>query len=225
MIRFKAVSKRYPGGHDALRGLDFHVERGELVFLTGHSGAGKSTLLKLIPVLERPSGGSINVHGVDLSRLGKRRIPFLRRRIGMIFQDHRLLLDRTIYDNVALPLIINGVAQRDIPRRVRAALDKVGLLNREKAYPVTLSGGEQQRVGIARAVVTRPPILLADEPTGNLDPELSADIMTLFEQFNRVGVTILIASHDLGLIQRMRHRCLVLERGALIDDLRPGGAA
>jgi cell division transport system ATP-binding protein len=223
MIRFEQVSKRYPGGHEALRRLDFAVERGELVFLTGHSGAGKSTLLRLIPLLERPSGGTITVAGVDLSRVGRRRIPQLRRRIGMIFQDHRLLMDRTVHDNVALPLVINGVEHREIGRRVRAALDKVGLLKREQAFPITLSGGEQQRVGIARAVVSRPPILLADEPTGNLDPELSADIMALFEQFNRIGVTVLIASHDLGLIRRLRHRCLVLEQGALVDDIPGGG--
>ncbi len=225
MIRFQGVSKRYPGGHDALRRLDFQVGRGELVFLTGHSGAGKSTVLRLIPLLERPTSGRITVAGVDLDRVGRRRIPVLRRRIGMIFQDHRLLPDRSVFDNVALPLVINGVSARDIPRRVRAALDKVGLLNRERASPVTLSGGEQQRVGIARAVVTRPPILLADEPTGNLDPELSAEIMGLFQQFNQVGVTTLIASHDLTLIRRLRHRCLTLEQGALTDDLSSGSRA
>lgn len=218
MIFFDSVSKQYPGGHEALRSLSFQVDRGEMVFLTGHSGAGKSTLLKLIPVLERPSRGQIVINGINLNRLSSRRIPYLRRRVGMIFQDHRLLHDRTVYDNVALPLVIAGVPHRDIGRRVRAALDKVSLLHRETAYPVTLSGGEQQRVGIARAVVTRPPILLADEPTGNLDPELSEEIMGLFEAFNRVGVTVLIASHDLDLIRRLGHRYLSLADGGLTAD-------
>ncbi len=224
MIRFEQVSKRYAGGHQALSGLSFAVERGEMVFLTGHSGAGKSTLLKLIPLLERPSNGQVVVAGINLNRLGQRRIPFLRRRIGMIFQDHRLLHDRTVFDNVALPLVISGLPHREVGKRVRAALDKVGLLVKERAYPITLSGGEQQRVGIARAVVTRPPILLADEPTGNLDPELSEEIMRLFEQFNRVGMTTLIATHDLVLINRLRQRHLVLQEGRLIED-RPAGAA
>lgn len=218
MIEFDGVGKQYPGGHEALRGLSFRVDPGELVFLTGHSGAGKSTLLRLIPLLERPSRGQIVLNGINLARLARRRIPYLRRRVGMIFQDHRLLYDRTVYANVALPLVIAGMSAADIGRRVRAALDKVGLLHRETAYPVTLSGGEQQRVGIARAVVTRPPILLADEPTGNLDPELSEEIMGLFEAFNRVGVTVLIASHDLGLIQRLGHRYLRLSEGRLVGD-------
>ncbi|MDN3516347.1 cell division ATP-binding protein FtsE [Aquisalimonas lutea] len=224
MIEFDGVGKQYPGGHEALRGLSFRVDPGELVFLTGHSGAGKSTLLRLIPLLERPSRGQIVLNGINLARLARRRIPYLRRRVGMIFQDHRLLYDRTVYANVALPLVIAGTPAADIGRRVRAALDKVGLLHRETAYPVTLSGGEQQRVGIARAVVTRPPILLADEPTGNLDPELSEEIMGLFEAFNRVGVTVLIASHDLGLIQRLGHRYLRLSEGRLVGDTLNDGA-
>lgn len=218
MIRFEGVGKQYPGGHEALRSVSFHVAPGELVFLTGHSGAGKSTVLRLIPLLERPSFGRIELNGVDLAHVSRRRIPYLRRRVGMIFQDHRLLEDRTVYENVALPLAIAGVPRREIGRRVRAALDKVNLLRHEGAYPVTLSGGEQQRVGIARAVVTRPPILLADEPTGNLDPELSEEIMGLFEAFNRVGVTVLIASHDLGLIQRLGYRYLSLVDGRLRGD-------
>ncbi len=225
MIRFDQVSKRYPGGHEALASLSFSINRGEMVFLTGHSGAGKSTLLKLIPLLERPSSGQGRVAGINLSQLGSRRIPFLRRRIGIIFQDHRLLLDRTVFDNVALPLVIGGLAHREVGKRVRAALDKVGLLGKERVYPVMLSGGEQQRVGIARAVVTRPPILLADEPTGNLDPALSEEIMHLFEEFNRVGMTTLIATHDLALIERMRQRNLVLEDGRLTADQPAGGAA
>ena len=223
MIQFDSVGKQYPGGYEALSGLSFRIEQGELVFLTGHSGAGKSTLLKLIPVLERPSRGQIVLNGIDLGRLSSRRIPYLRRRVGMIFQDHRLLYDRTVFENVALPLVIAGVPHRDLGRRVRAALDKVGLLHRETAYPITLSGGEQQRVGIARAVLTRPPILLADEPTGNLDPELSEEIMGLFEAFNRVGVTVLIASHDLGLIRRLGHRYLSLAEGRLVGDTGGGG--
>ncbi len=213
MIRFDGVSKRYPGGNEALRGLDLHIARGEMVFITGASGAGKSTFLRLIPLLERPSQGSVVIDGVNLARLAQRRIPYLRRRIGMIFQDHRLLHDRTVFDNVALPLVIAGRTHSDVGRRVRAALDKVGLLHREKSSPVTLSGGEQQRVGIARAVVTRPPVLLADEPTGNLDPALSEEIMGLFEQFNQVGVTTVIASHDLPLIERLGHRRIHLVDG------------
>ncbi len=213
MIRFDGVNKRYPGGNEALRGLNLHIDKGEMVFVTGASGAGKSTFLRMIPLLERPTQGSVVIDGVNLVRLPKRRIPFLRRHIGVIFQDHRLLHDRTVFDNVALPLVIAGRAHQDIGRRVRAALDKVGLLKREKAYPVTLSGGEQQRVGIARAVVTRPPILLADEPTGNLDPALSREIMALFEQFNQVGVTTVIASHDIPLIEALGHRRIHLVEG------------
>ncbi|RFA30054.1 cell division ATP-binding protein FtsE [Alkalilimnicola ehrlichii] len=218
MIRFVGVSKRYPGGFEALRHINLEIEQGEMVFITGHSGAGKSTLLKLIPLLERPSRGQVLVNGVNLARLRKGRIPHLRRRVGVIFQDHQLLYDRPVYDNVALPLVIAGVPHREVGRRVRAALDKVGLLNKERSYPITLSGGEQQRVGIARAVVSRPPILIADEPTGNLDPALSAEIMGLFQEFNRVGVTLLIASHDLELIRRLGQRVVCLEHGEVIDD-------
>jgi len=218
MIRLDGVSKRYPGGNEALSGVSLHIRRGEMVFVTGHSGAGKSTVLRLIPLLERPSHGAVMIGGVNLARLARRRIPHLRRGIGMIFQDHRLLADRTVFDNVALPLVIAGLPHRELGRRVRAALDKVGLLGKERASPVTLSGGEQQRVGIARAVVSRPPVLLADEPTGNLDPALSEEIMRLFEQFNAVGVTIVIASHDHGLIERMGHRRITLDGGRILDD-------
>ena len=218
MILFDKVSKRYPGGQEALSMVSFRLEAGEMAFLTGHSGAGKSSLLKLITLIERASAGQIVVNGHNLTRLGRREIPRLRRNIGIIFQDYRLLHDRTVFDNVALPLIITGLQRRDVARRVRAALDMVGLLNKEKRYPVTLSGGEQQRVGIARAVVHKPPLLLADEPTGNLDPELSREIMTLFELFNQVGVSVLIASHDLELIGSLPYRVLTLEQGRLIHD-------
>lgn len=216
MIRFDNVSKRYPNGYEALRGIELHVRQGEMVFVTGHSGAGKSTLLRMIPLLERPSNGQVLVNGVNLGRLRRGRIPQLRRRIGMIFQDYRLLHDRSVYDNVALPLIISGVPHQEVGRRVRAALDKVGLLERERAQPITLSGGEQQRVGIARAVVSRPPILVADEPTGNLDPALSWEIMQIFRDFQQVGVTVVIASHDLDLIERMQQRVIALEHGRLV---------
>ena len=220
MIQFDNVNKRYPGGHEALSGVSFHIQPGEMVFLTGHSGAGKSSLLKLIALIERSSRGQVFVDGQNLSRLKSRHIPQLRRKIGIVFQSHNLLFDRTVFDNVALPLIIAGYHQSEVGRRVRAALDKVGLLNRDKAYPITLSGGEQQRVGIARAVVNRPPLLLADEPTGNLDPELSKEIMGLFEEFNRVGVSVLIATHDHDLISRLDHRLLTLSGGRLTHDGR-----
>ncbi|NVJ59217.1 MAG: cell division ATP-binding protein FtsE [Gammaproteobacteria bacterium] len=218
MIQFNEVSKRYPNGHEALRSVSFNLGNGEMSFLTGHSGAGKSTLLKLICVMEKPTSGQVIIDGRNVGRVGRRKIPFIRRNIGMIFQDHRLLFDRTIFDNVALPLVIAGYPHREIGRRVRAALDKVGLLSKEKLYPIMLSGGEQQRVGIARAVVNKPPLLLADEPTGNLDPELSAEIMALFEQFNQVGVSVLIASHDLGLIARLPYRVMSLKEGQFIHD-------
>lgn len=218
MISFIQACKRYPGGHDALLNVSFEMQQGEMAFLTGHSGAGKSTLLKLIALIERTSRGQVLVNGQNTSKLRRRRIPFFRRNIGIIFQDHQLLFDRTVYDNVALPLIISGFPNREVGRRVRAALDKVGLLNKEKSYPITLSGGEQQRVGIARAVVNKPPLLLADEPTGNLDPELSWEIMQTFEQFSQVGVTVLIASHDLDMIKRMGHRILGLKNGQLVAD-------
>ena len=219
MITFDRVSKRYPEGHEALSELSFNIAREELVFLTGHSGAGKSTLLKLIMLMERPSRGQVLINGQNLKGLRSSQIPLLRRQIGVVFQNHQLLFDRSVFDNVALPLLISGYSLRDTGRRVRAALEKVGLLSREKDMPVTLSGGEQQRVGIARAVVNKPKILLADEPTGNLDPALSAEIMSLFEQFNQVGVTVLIASHDLALISRMRHRILTLRQGRLITPM------
>ena len=220
MISFERVTKRYEEGHDALREVSFHIAQDDLVFLTGHSGAGKSTLMRLIMLMDRPSRGKVLIDDRDLARVTARGIPAHRRDIGVVFQNHQLLMDRTVFDNVALPLVIRGYEHRETARRVRAALDKVGLLNRERAMPVTLSGGEQQRVGIARAVVCRPKILLADEPTGNLDPELSAEVMTLFEQFSQVGVTVLIASHDLALISRLRHRILTLSDGRLVQ----GGA-
>ncbi len=192
-----------------------------MAFLTGHSGAGKSTLLKLIALLERSTRGHLILDGQNLSKLPKRRIPYLRRKIGMIFQDHHLLFDRTVYDNVALPLVISGLRHQEIGRRVRASLDKVGLLSKERVMPVTLSGGEQQRVGIARAVVNKPPLLLADEPTGNLDPELSREIMQLFALFNQVGVTVLIASHDLNLLSTLPYSQIQLHEGRLADILEP----
>ncbi|WP_163558137.1 cell division ATP-binding protein FtsE [Halomonas sp. NO4] len=218
MIVFEHVGKRYGGRFEALANLDFRVRRGEMVFLTGHSGAGKSSLLRLIMRLERPSRGRILVAGHDIARLHASQVPFYRRQIGVVFQDHQLLFDRSIYHNVALPLEIRGIEPREAARRVRAALDKVGLLHRERALPIELSGGEQQRVGIARAVVNKPALLLADEPTGNLDPQLSADIMALFEDFNRIGTTVMIASHDLALIARLRHRTLRLREGRLVAD-------
>lgn len=215
MIRFEHVSKAYLGGRQALQGVDFHIRSAEMVFLTGHSGAGKSTLLKLICGIERPSDGTILFDGHNISRLKNREVPFLRRQIGMIFQDHHLLLDRTVYDNVAMPLIIAGASPEDIRRRVSAALDKVGLLDKARNFPVQLSGGEQQRVGIARAVVNKPMVLLADEPTGNLDSELSEGILRLFEEFNRVGVTVLMATHDIMLIERRNYRVLTLSQGRM----------
>ena len=221
MIRFDLVSKRYPSGHEALSELTFELGAGEMAFVTGHSGAGKSTLLKLIGLIERPSRGQVTVNGVGLAQVGRRGIAAVRRGIGMVFQDHKLLLDRNVFDNVALPLVISGAAREEIAKRVRAALDKVGLLPREQALPLSLSAGEQQRVGIARALASKPPVLIADEPTGNLDPQLSAEIMALFGEFQQVGTTVLVASHDLPLIKRMGKRVLVLDHGRLIDDYRP----
>ncbi len=215
MLRFEGVSKRYANGHVALNGINLQVNAGEMVFLTGHSGAGKSTLLKLVALIERPSEGKVLVSGTDLGKLAERHLPLHRRRIGVIFQDHHLLTRQTVFENVALPLLVSGVPHREIGRRVRAALDKVGLLGKERLFPLALSSGEQQRVGIARAVVHRPPLLLADEPTGNLDPDLSKDIMHLFEDFNRIGATVVIASHDLDLIRQMTHRVISLEKGRL----------
>ena len=218
MIRFEHVCKRYPERGDALSDVSFEMEAGELVFLTGHSGAGKSTLLRLVGLLERPSRGQVIVAGRNLATLPRRKIPFHRRQVGMIFQDHRLLPDRSVFENVALPLVVAGLGHHEIGRRVRAALDQVGLLKRERALPVALSGGEQQRVGIARAVVARPPLVLADEPTGNLDPDLSREIFDLFERFHQVGVTLMIATHDLGLIRLRRHRTFTLHDGRLVED-------
>jgi cell division transport system ATP-binding protein len=216
MIRFDNVSKRYPGGFEALGNISFQLERGAQAFLTGHSGAGKSTLLKLIAMIERATRGQVFVDGQNVSRISRRRIPHLRRKIGFIFQNHHLLFDRTVFDNVALPLVIAGYRHQEVGRRARAALDKVGLLSKERLYPITLSGGEQQRVGIARAVVNKPLLLLADEPTGNLDPELSREIMNLFALFNQVGVTVLIASHDIALIEQLNYPVITLEHGRLL---------
>jgi cell division transport system ATP-binding protein len=221
MIRFEHVAKRYPEGVQALSDVNFELERGEMAFLTGHSGAGKSTLLRLIALLERPSRGQLLFDGRNIGRLSKRQIPRLRRRVGVIFQDHKLLTDRKVFDNVALPLLIAGYSWNEIRRRVRAALDVVGLLDKENMRIPVLSGGEQQRVGIARAMVGKPPVLLADEPTGNLDPALSSELMRLFCTLNELGSTVLIATHDLGLVKRLGRRTLVLEKGRMIDDL-PG---
>lgn len=203
MIRFEHVFKRYPNGREALSDLSLEVAAGELAFLTGHSGAGKSTLLKLIALIERPTRGQVVVNGRNVNGMARRKLPAHRRQIGMVFQDHKLLADRTIFDNVALPLIVSGVHGKEIGKRVRASLDQVGLLPMERCLPVELSTGEQQRVGIARAVVSKPPILIADEPTGNLDPDLSLEVMRIFGRFRDVGVTVLIASHDLALIEHV----------------------
>lgn len=218
MLKFENVSKRYEETGDVLRDISFHLRRSELAFLTGHSGAGKSTLLKLIAVMERCSKGVIFLDGENLSHAKTKQIPFLRRKMGFIYQDYKLLQDRTVFDNVALPLVIAGFGHQEIARKVRAALDKVGLSGKEKKFPLSLSGGEQQRVGIARAVVNKPPIIIADEPTGNLDPELAAEIMRLFENYQQVGVTVLIASHDISLITKMNHRVLKLDHGQLVSS-------
>ncbi|PIE20383.1 MAG: cell division ATP-binding protein FtsE [Neptuniibacter caesariensis] len=219
MISFENVSKRYPEGHDALRDVNFTLQRGEMAFLTGHSGAGKSTLLKLIMLMERPTRGKVSIANQDLAQFSREDIPYHRRRIGVVFQNHQLLFDRTVFENIALPLYISGYEPEDIGKRVRAALDKVGLLSKERLNPITLSTGEQQRIGIARAIVHKPQLLLADEPTGNLDPTLSAEIMSLFMEFNRHGTTVMIASHDLALISRMGHRTLILDQGRLLRDV------
>jgi cell division transport system ATP-binding protein len=220
MIRFDNVAKRYPTGHEGLSGVNLHLEPGEMAFLTGHSGAGKSTLLKLIGLLERATRGQVWVNDRNLNKLKTRDIPYHRREVGMIFQDHRLLHDRTVFDNIALPLVVAGIGHAEVKRRVRAALDKVSLLKKEKVFPISLSGGEQQRVGIARALVGKPPVLLADEPTGNLDPELSREIMELFMQFNQVGVTLLVATHDIDLVNRLGQRIIKLRDGRVDDDVR-----
>jgi cell division transport system ATP-binding protein len=219
MISFEYVSKRYPGGNQALSDINFHVAAGEMVFLTGHSGAGKSSLLRLILMVEKATRGQVIVDGRNLSATAMRYAPKVRQRIGMIFQDHKLLRDKTVFDNVALPLLIAGLRFAEIRKRVRASLDKVGLRSKESSWPLELSSGEQQRVGVARAIVGMPPVLLADEPTGNLDPELSAELFGMFRQLNQLGVTILIASHDLALIRRMDKRVLVLQKGQIIDDI------
>ena len=215
MIQLDNVTKRFPGGQEALSGLTLSIDKGEMVFITGHSGAGKSTLLKLIALIERPTGGQVIVDGQNTSRVRRRRIPKYRREIGMVFQDHKLLYDRPVAENVALPLVIAGVGTREAGKRVRAALDQVGLLHKENKNPETLSAGEQQRVGIARAIVTRPKLLIADEPTGNLDPDLSLEVMRIFRRFNEVGVTLLIASHDIALIDKLGCRRIELEGGKL----------
>ncbi len=218
MIEFKNVTKRYPGGHDALSNVSLNLGEGEMAFLTGHSGAGKSTLLKIISLIEKPTRGQALLNRINLKTISRHRVPYVRRNIGIIFQDHQLLFDRPVFDNVAMPLIIQGYRHQEIAKRTRAALDKVGLLNKEKSMPITLSGGEQQRVGIARAVVHKPMLLLADEPTGNLDAVLSREIMQIFLDFNQVGVSVLVASHDLILIDELQKPVLTLNQGKMIHD-------
>jgi len=218
MIRFDQVFKRYPNGREALSGVSFHIESGALTFLTGHSGAGKSSILKLIALIERPTRGQVIVNNQNTSGVKAGRIPHFRRQIGVVFQDHKLLHDRPIGDNVALPLVIAGVPRREIDKRVRAALDRVGLLGREKTRPLELSTGEQQRVGIARAVVAKPALLIADEPTGNLDPELALEVMKLFKRFSEVGVTVIVASHDVHLIDQVGARRIVLRAGRVVGE-------
>ncbi len=221
VLRFDNVSKQYDGGRAALEEVSFEVGAGEMLFLTGHSGAGKSTLLKLIHLSERPTRGSVLFAGHNLQRVRGRKIALHRRGIGVVFQDHRLLADRSVADNVALPLLLQGLRRGDILKRVRAVLDRVSLGARAQALPSQLSAGEQQRVGIARAIVGEPSLLVADEPTGNLDPTLSAEIMTLFESLPERGTSVLVASHDLALVKRMRKRVLVLNQGRLVDDISP----
>lgn len=221
MIHFSAVTKTYPGGNQGLRNIDLLIEAGEYTFLTGHSGAGKSTLLRLIALIERTSRGNVIVDGRNLERVSAHEVPYYRRHIGMIFQEHKLLPRRSVFENVALPLTVAAIRPREIRKRVRAALDKVNLLPKERATPDTLSAGEQQRVGIARAVVNRPTILLADEPTGNLDPGLSQEILALFDQFNQVGVTVMIATHDAQLLRKGHRRVIELKEGSLLSDTLP----
>jgi cell division transport system ATP-binding protein len=215
VISFQRVYKRYPNGREALSELGFDLASGEMAFLTGHSGAGKSTVLKLIALLERPTRGQVVVNGVSTSKVTRRHIPAFRRQVGVVFQDHRLLTDRPVYDNVALPLVIAGAPRRELDKRVRAALDQVGLLGKEKSFPGELSAGEQQRVGIARAVIAKPPVLIADEPTGNLDPDLALEVMNVFRRLNDVGVTVLVATHDVHVIERLRIRRIHIEHGRL----------
>ena len=218
MIVFDRVSKRYPNGREALSNCTFEVDTGEMVFLTGRSGAGKSTVLKLIACLERPTRGTVVVGGKNTSILKARHVPAFRRHIGVVFQDHKLLADRPVFDNVALPLVVAGLPFKDMDKRVRAALDQVGLLGKERLSPMELSVGEQQRVGIARAVVSKPPLLIADEPTGNLDPDLALEIMKLFRRFSDVGVTVVVATHDLHVVREFGQRELVIENGAIHGD-------
>ncbi|HXN09816.1 MAG TPA: cell division ATP-binding protein FtsE [Steroidobacteraceae bacterium] len=218
MIRFDRVTKRYPNGREALSELSFELAEGEMAFLTGRSGAGKSSVLKLIALLERPTRGQVVVNGESTARLRSARVPAFRRRVGVVFQDHRLLMDRPVFDNVALPLIVADTSYREIDRRVRAALDQVGLLGRERVAPLELSVGEQQRVGIARAIVTRPPVLVADEPTGNLDATLADEVIRLLRRLNEVGVTVLVATHDQHLVRESGLREIVLQDGRLIDQ-------
>ena len=225
LLRFDHVSKRYPGGHEALSDVSFGVEAGEIVFITGHSGAGKSTLLRLVHLSERASRGTVFFAERNLASVKRRGLPAHRRRVGVVFQDHRLLMDRSLFDNVALPLVIAGVPHAEIGKRVRVVLEKVGLAGRERALPMALSSGEQQRVGIARAVVARPDVLVADEPTGNLDPQLAAEVMQLFTELPAQGTCVLVASHDLHQVRRLRKRVLVLDHGRLIDDFRPEATA
>lgn len=218
MIHFHNVTKRYDGGQEALNAINFHLDAGQIAFLTGHSGAGKSTLLKIISLIEKPTRGQALLNNINLNNISRQQIPYLRRQIGIIFQDHQLLYDRSVYENVALPLHIHGYRPQEIKNKVMAALDKVGLLNKMKAMPITLSGGEQQRVGIARAVVHKPLLLLADEPTGNLDPVLSREIMQIFVEFQQVGVSVLIASHDLNLIHELKKPVVTLNEGRIIHN-------
>jgi len=218
MILFEQVSKIYSDDQVALNYVDFHLKQKEMAFLTGHSGSGKSTFLKLVSLMERPSTGRIILNGNDISHLKGDDIPYLRRHIGMIFQDHRLLMNRTVLENVGLPLLIEGYNRHEIKRRSLAALERVGLEGKGNNFPINLSGGEQQRVGIARAIINSPPLLLADEPTGNLDPKLSVDILNLFQSLNEFGMSVLIATHDLGLIAKMRYRTLTLREGEMIND-------
>ena len=215
MVSFSAVAKRYPGGQEALKSVSFSLDAGELTFVTGRSGAGKSTLLKLIAAIERPTSGSVIVNGQNVGALKRSAVPYLRRNIGLVFQDQKLLYDRSVFENVMLPLAFSGLSPREAARRSRAALDKVGLLAREKANPIQLSGGEQQRLAIARAVVNRPGLLIGDEPTANLDAESAALILDVFVGFNQVGVTVLIATHDQGLVERYGRRVLRLEEGRI----------
>ncbi len=215
MIVLDNVTKRYPGSQEALSNASFTIEQGEMVYVTGHSGAGKSTLLKMIAAIERPTSGTVLINNQNVSKLRASALPYIRRKFGLVFQDHKLLYDRNCYHNVALPLSINGITGEDASKRIRAALDKVGLLNKEKAMPITLSGGEQQRLAIARAVVSRPAILIADEPTGNLDKNYASDILDLFNAFQQVGATVIIATHDALGAARKQHKILHLDHGIL----------